>query len=96
MRARSPCKERGRGREKGFSLEKVSRAVERIKRYRGTEQPFDVVYGFEFPEDRHLLNETIQKAASVGVTWMLEGIYGLRYSPAQALDRIKNGPPNTG
>jgi alkanesulfonate monooxygenase SsuD/methylene tetrahydromethanopterin reductase-like flavin-dependent oxidoreductase (luciferase family) len=79
--------------EEGLSLEQVSRAVEKIRKYRGVDDPFDVVYGMDFPEDAQLLKETIQKADSVGATWLLEGIYGLRYTKEQALERVKKGPP---
>jgi len=79
--------------EEGFSLAQVSRAVKRIKHYQKTDKPFNVVYGMEFPEGEQLLKETIRRATSVGVTWMLEGIYGLRYSPEQALERVRRGPP---
>ena len=79
--------------EKGFSLEQVSEAVEKIMQYRENDDPFDVVYGIEFPEERQLLKETIQKVDSAGVTWMLDGIYGLRYTKEQALERVKEGPP---
>ena len=40
-----------------------------------------------------LLEETVQKAESAGVTWMLEGIYGLRYGTEQALKRVIISPP---
>ncbi len=79
--------------EKGLSLEQVSKAIEKIRQYRGKDDPFDVVYGMEFPEEEQLLKEAIQKADSVGVTWLLEGIYGLRYTEEQALERVKKGPP---
>jgi len=80
---------------KGLSLVQVSDATEKIKQYRNNGKPFDVVYGIEFPEEEHLLEELIQKADSVGVTWLLEGIYGLRYTKEQALERVKKGPPRT-
>lgn len=79
--------------QKGLSLDQVSRAVERIRQYRGRDDPFDVVYGMDLPEERQLLSDTIQKADSAGVTWLLEGIYGLRYTEKQALERVKKGPP---
>ena len=78
---------------KGLSFEQVSRAVKKIKHYRKIDEPFDVVYGMEFPEEEHRLKEAIQEADSVGVTWLLEGIYGLRYTEEQALERVKEGPP---
>lgn len=77
----------------GFSLDQLSKSVEKIKHYRGKEDQFDVVYGMEFPEEEKLLKETVQKADSVGVTWMLEGIYGLRFYAEQAMERVKEGPP---
>lgn len=79
---------------KGFSLEQVSRAVQKIRNYRNTNEPFDLVYMMDFPEEDQLLEETVQKAESVGVTWMLEGIYGLRYSAEQALKRVMISPPH--
>lgn len=79
--------------EKGLSLEQVSKAVEKIRQYRGKADPFDVIYGLDLPEERRLLEETIQEADSARVTWLLEGIYGLRYTEEQALERVKKGPP---
>ncbi|TET62485.1 LLM class flavin-dependent oxidoreductase [Candidatus Bathyarchaeota archaeon] len=78
---------------KGFSLEQVSKAAKKIQHYRVKEDPFDIIYGMEFPEEENVLRETVRKADSVGVTWMLEGIYGLRYSNEQALERVRKGPP---
>ncbi len=79
--------------EKGLSLRQVSKAIEKIRRYRGKDRPFDVVYGMEFPEEEQLLKDTLQKADTVGVTWLVEGIYGLRYTKEQALERVNKGPP---
>jgi len=77
----------------GLSLKQVSRSVERIRQCRGKSDSFDVVYSMDFPEEERLLKMTVQEAASVGVTWLLEGIFGLRYTPTQALERVKKGPP---
>jgi len=77
----------------GFSLDLVSKAVEKIKLYRGKDDQFDVVYAMDFPKEEKLIKETLQKADSAGVTWMLEGIYGLRFHAEQALERVKEGPP---
>lgn len=79
--------------QKGFSLDQISKAIEKIKRYRDNDDQFDVVYGMEFPKEEKLLKETLQKADLIGVTWMLEGIYGLRFNAEQALERVKEGPP---
>jgi len=77
----------------GLSLEQVSKAIEKIRQYRGNDDPFDVVYIMDFPEVKQLLRDTMQKADSVGVTWLLEHIYGWRYSREKALERVKKGPP---
>jgi hypothetical protein len=65
----------------------------RIRRHRESDAPFDVVYCFDFSEDERVLRDTIQEADSAEVTWMLEGIYGLRYNAEQALERVMKGPP---
>lgn len=77
----------------GFALHQVSKVVEKIKLYRGKDGQFDVVYAMDFPKKEKLVKETLQKADSAGVTWMLEGIYGLRFYAEEALDRVKEGPP---
>lgn len=77
----------------GLSTEDVRRAVQKIKKLRGGKGPFDVVYGTELPEDKLLLGETVQRAQAAGATWLLEGIYGLRYTREGALERVKKGPP---
>lgn len=79
--------------QKGFSLDQISKAIEKIKRYRDKNDKFDVVYLMEFPKEENLLKETLQKADLIGVTWILEGIYGLRFNAEQALERVKEGPP---
>lgn len=79
--------------QEGFSLDQISKAIEKIKRYRGKDNQFDVVYGLEFPKEEKRLKETLQKADLVGVTWILEGIYGLRFNAEQAFERVKEGPP---
>jgi alkanesulfonate monooxygenase SsuD/methylene tetrahydromethanopterin reductase-like flavin-dependent oxidoreductase (luciferase family) len=79
--------------EKGHTLEEVTEAMGRIRRHRESDAPFDVVYCFDFSEDESVLRDTIQEADSAEVTWMLEGIYGLRYNAEQALERVMKGPP---
>ncbi|NIO36131.1 LLM class flavin-dependent oxidoreductase [Candidatus Bathyarchaeota archaeon] len=78
---------------KGRSLEQVSKAVRKIKQYRDRNDSFDVVYSMDLPEEERLIKMTAQKADSAGVTWLLEGVFGLRYTPKQALKRTKKGPP---
>lgn len=78
----------------GLSLEQVSTAVEKIRQFRDDDDPFNVVYTMDFPEDKQRLWEIIQRADSVGVTWLLEHIYGLRYTREKALERVKKGPPS--
>ncbi len=80
--------------EKGLSLNQLSKAIKKIREYRTTDDPFDIVYGIDFPEDEQRFRDTLTKTEAVGVTWLLEGIYGLRYTKEQALERVKKGPPH--
>jgi hypothetical protein len=86
-----PCSSTG---DPGLTLEEVQARVERIMRRRKTGGPFDVSYGFEFPDDREDMEDLVSVAESVGVTWMLESVFGLRFNGDQALERVRQGPPD--
>lgn len=63
-------------------------------RRRKTGEPFDVSYGLEFPDDSMEAEDLANGAESVGVTWMLESMFGLRFNGDQALERVRRGPPD--
>lgn len=86
-----PCPSAG---DPGLTLEEVHERFERIMRYRNTGEPFDVSYALEFPDDGEEMEELVSGAESVGVTWMLESIFGLRFNGDQALERVRQGPPD--
>lgn len=79
----------------GLSLKQVAKAIERIKKYRGIDDSMDFIYVTDFPEDERQLHSLLAKADAVGVTWMLEHVYGLRYTKKQAIERIRKGPPRS-
>ena len=78
----------------GLSLDEVHEKTLRIMRHREADGPFDVSYMFEFPEDRKELKTLVDKAESAGVTWFLEGIFGLRCDGEEALEIVRRGPPD--
>jgi alkanesulfonate monooxygenase SsuD/methylene tetrahydromethanopterin reductase-like flavin-dependent oxidoreductase (luciferase family) len=78
----------------GLSLGEVHEKTLRIMRHREADGPFDVSYMFEFPEDKNALERLVDKAESAGVTWFLEGIFGLRCDGEGALEIVRRGPPD--
>lgn len=56
-------------------------------------EPFEVFYSVELSEDHEKIRETVGSLQEVGVTWVLESIYGIRYLCGQAMERILKGPP---
>lgn len=78
----------------GLSFEQVAESVDIIRKYGGNNEPFDVVYSFEFPDEENVLRESISEAESAGVTWMLNSIFGLRCDREEAFDIVKKGPPS--
>jgi alkanesulfonate monooxygenase SsuD/methylene tetrahydromethanopterin reductase-like flavin-dependent oxidoreductase (luciferase family) len=78
--------------EEGLSLETMEQSIKEIRDLRGTNS-FDVCYGFEFPVE-HELKKWIERGEEVGITWMQEMIFGLKYNREKVLKRIRTGPPD--
>ena len=79
----------------GLSFEQVAESVDIVRKYRGYNEPFDVIYSFEFPDEENVLREAISEAESAGVTWMLDSIFGLRCDREEAFNIVKRGPPSS-
>lgn len=77
----------------GLSVDEVEEKLSVIMEYRTTGAPFDVCYGLEWPNDRKELRTLADNVESAGVTWLLDSIFGLKYSGEEALDRVREGPP---
>lgn len=88
-----PCPSAGDWDDGGLSFKQVAESADKIRKNRGDDEPFDVVYDFEFPENESVLKEFISKAESASVTWMLDSIFGLRYNKEKAFEIVKKGPP---
>ena len=83
-----PCPSVG---DPGLSYPQVSEKMKIIMKHRETRQPFDLVYGFEFPETG--IENYIKGAKDTGVTWMLDILSALRFNGKEALEYIRAGPP---
>lgn len=79
--------------ETGNTIEWVGDKIERIMGYRETDAPLDVGYQFEFPDDVGEMEDRVTKAEEAGITWFLDGIFGLRFNGEKALEHIRKGPP---
>jgi alkanesulfonate monooxygenase SsuD/methylene tetrahydromethanopterin reductase-like flavin-dependent oxidoreductase (luciferase family) len=77
----------------GLTLDEVGDRVKYIQSNRVADAPLDVAYAFEFPEERRRMEELTNKAEEAGVTWMLDGIFGLRFNGEKALEHVRRGPP---
>ena len=77
----------------GLTLEEVRGRVNYIKGHRESDAPLDVAYAFEFPSEQGEMGDLTDKAEEVGVTWMLDGIFGLRFNGEKALEHVRRGPP---
>ncbi len=77
----------------GLSLDKVKASVKRIMEIRGGNSPFEVIYTVDFPADRRGRRKLVEDAGDAGVTWLIENVYGMRHTEAQALRMIGKGPP---
>jgi len=78
----------------GVPLDRVAAGVEKIGEYRGGTEGFEVVWGTDIPDDGEGKARTIEEAASAGVTYLRERIYGLRFSGEAAMERVRAGPPD--
>jgi len=78
----------------GVPLDRVSMGVEKIGEYRGGMSGFDVVWGTDLPDDERGRAGVVEEAASAGVTYLRERIYGLRYTGEEAINRVREGPPD--
>ncbi len=79
--------------ETGLTIGEVGRKIERIMGYREGDAPLDVAYEFEFPGDGREMEVLVSEAEEVGITWFLDGIFGLRFDGVEALKYIRKGPP---
>ncbi len=53
----------------------------------------DVVYAYEYPDSKEELNKMIRMSEDEGIEWSLDLVSALRYSPEEALEYIRGGPP---
>lgn len=83
-----PCPSVG---DPGLTYQQVAEKMEIIKKHRTSKTPFNLVYGFEFPEKG--LQDYIIGAKEVGVTWMLDIVSAMRFNGEEALEYIRRGPP---
>jgi alkanesulfonate monooxygenase SsuD/methylene tetrahydromethanopterin reductase-like flavin-dependent oxidoreductase (luciferase family) len=75
----------------GVSLPALRRAVAYIRPRRV--EPFDVVYSVEMPDSRQRLTAFVDRAQTLGVTWLLEYVHGTRFTEDEAMQRVARGPP---
>jgi alkanesulfonate monooxygenase SsuD/methylene tetrahydromethanopterin reductase-like flavin-dependent oxidoreductase (luciferase family) len=78
-------------RDPGLTYKQVSEKMNKLKHYRKSDDPFDLVYAFEFPE-KEIMNY-ISGAREAEVTWMLDIISAIRFNCEEAIEHIKRGPP---
>ena len=73
------------------SPEKLAEEIQYIQKYRKSDEPFDVAIDgvSKSGKDRDLVHQYEE----AGATWWFEGIFGLRGSEEEMLNRIKAGPP---
>lgn len=70
----------------------LAEEVTYIEKYRRSNAPFDVaIDGISKPDERDV--ELIHQYEEAGATWWFEGIFGLRGSKEEMLNRIRAGPP---
>jgi alkanesulfonate monooxygenase SsuD/methylene tetrahydromethanopterin reductase-like flavin-dependent oxidoreductase (luciferase family) len=71
---------------------KLAEEIMYIKEYRKSNEPFNVaIDGVSKPDEKD--RELIHQYEEAGATWWFEGIFGLRGSKEEMLNRIKAGPP---
>jgi len=78
----------------GLTVDDVEEKLGLIMEHRVSSAPFEVCYGLEWPDDRKGQRKLVGDAASAGVTWLLDCVFGLKYSGEQALNRVREGPPD--
>jgi probable F420-dependent oxidoreductase len=79
----------------GLLLDQVKVSVDKIKDMRQSGSPFEVIYMADFPKGEKVFRKYVEDAEAAGVTWLIDNIYGLRYTEKQALKAIKAGPPKS-
>lgn len=77
----------------GLSVKEVEEKLSSIMEHREGRAPYDVCYGLEWPSDEGEIKVLVDDAGSAGVTWLLESIFGLKYSGEEAIERVREGPP---
>ena len=75
----------------GVTLPELRRAIAYLRRLRV--EPFDIVYSVEMPESRNALTSLVDRAHTLGVTWLLEYVHELRFTEDAARRRVARGPP---
>lgn len=85
-----PCPSIG---DPGLTFQQVNKKMDRIKKYRTVDSPYDLVYASEFPEDRDEMQKFIGGARETATTWMLDIMSAIRFSGEEALEHIRKGPP---
>ncbi|MBU7000230.1 MAG: LLM class flavin-dependent oxidoreductase [Theionarchaea archaeon] len=74
------------------SPEKLREEISHIQEYRARDATFDVaIDGISRPGNKDI--ELVHQYEEAGATWWFEGIFGLRGSKEEMLDRIIAGPP---
>ena len=74
------------------SPKKLAEEIIYIQKYRESDEPFDVaIDGVSKPDEKD--RELIRQYEEAGAEWWFEGIFGLRGSKEEMLNRIKAGPP---
>lgn len=78
----------------GLSVKEVEEKLSVIMEHREGRASYDICYGLEWPSDRNEVRALVDDAGSAGVTWLLESIFGLKYSGEEAIERVREGPPD--
>jgi len=74
------------------SPEKLAEEIMYIQKYRKSNASFEVaIDGISKPDEKD--RELVRQYKEAGAVWWFEGIFGLRGSKEEMLNRIKAGPP---
>jgi len=80
----------------GFPGTTIQELPEMIRYINGDRMgsPAEIVYTMDVPEAGEKRRSDLALLEGMGVDWVLDHIYGLRYSQEQAIDWVSKGPPN--
>jgi alkanesulfonate monooxygenase SsuD/methylene tetrahydromethanopterin reductase-like flavin-dependent oxidoreductase (luciferase family) len=74
------------------SPKKLAEEIIYIRKHRKSDEPFDVaIDGVSKPDEKD--RELVRQYEEAGAKWWFEGIFGLRGSKEEMLNRIEAGPP---